>query len=71
MLQYLPGTWGARLSFLSVAIWWAVFSIPVLTRVPEPPAAVAAAVAGINVIKESFGRLLETLKDIQPLSRAL
>ena len=27
--MFLPGTWGARLSFLSVAIWWAVFSIPI------------------------------------------
>jgi UMF1 family MFS transporter len=26
MIQLLPGTWGARLSFLSVAIWWAAFS---------------------------------------------
>ena len=41
MIQLLPGTWGPRLSFLSVAIWWAVFSIPVLRRVPEPPAATA------------------------------
>ena len=31
MIQFLPGTWGPRLSFLSVAIWWAVFSIPLLT----------------------------------------
>ena len=31
MIQFLPGTWGPRLSFLSVAIWWAVFSIPILT----------------------------------------
>ncbi len=26
----------ARLSFLSVAIWWVVFSIPLFRRVPEP-----------------------------------
>ncbi len=41
MIQLLPGTWGASLSFLSVAIWWAVFTIPLLRRVPEPPAATA------------------------------
>ena len=29
---------GMRLSFLSVAIWWVVFSIPLFRRVPEPPA---------------------------------
>jgi UMF1 family MFS transporter len=27
-----------RLSFISVGIWWLVFSIPLLRRVPEPPA---------------------------------
>jgi len=39
MIQFLPGTWGARLSFLSVAIWWAVFSIPIFRLVPEPETA--------------------------------
>ena len=29
----------ARLAFLSVAVWWLVFSIPLFRRVPEPPAA--------------------------------
>jgi len=29
--------WGARYSFLTVAVWWAVFSIPILKNVPEPP----------------------------------
>jgi MFS transporter, UMF1 family len=40
-----PGTFGLpdalaaiKLSFLSVAIWWAVFSIPLFRRVKEPPA---------------------------------
>src|SRR5688572_25149973 len=26
-----------RLAFLSVAVWWVVFSIPLFLRVPEPP----------------------------------
>jgi MFS transporter, UMF1 family len=30
-------TAGIRLSFLSVGIWWLLFSIPLLRRVPEPP----------------------------------
>jgi UMF1 family MFS transporter len=65
MIQLLPGTWGPRLSFLSVAVWWAVFSIPVLTRVPEPRAATAKLGPGENVIGVSFRRLWATLKDIQ------
>ncbi|MBN1955824.1 MAG: MFS transporter [Anaerolineae bacterium] len=65
MIQVLPGTWGPRLSFLSVAIWWAVFSIPIFTRVAEPPAATIALERGENVVAASFRRLWETLKDIR------
>ena len=31
-----PGHAAARLAFLSVAVWWLVFSIPLFRRVPEP-----------------------------------
>jgi UMF1 family MFS transporter len=31
------GTLPTRLAFLSVAVWWVVFSIPLFLRVPEPP----------------------------------
>ena len=65
MIQFLPGTWGARLSFLSVAIWWAVFSIPIFRRVPEPPAASLMLAAGEKIISVSFGRLKETFGDIR------
>ncbi len=65
MIQLLPGTWGPRLSFLSVAIWWAVFSIPVFRRVPEPPAATEKLAPGENVVGVSFKRLWQTIKDIR------
>jgi len=65
MIEFLPGTWGPRLSFLSVAIWWAIFSIPVLTRVPEPPSAPAGLSPGENVVTASFRRLWETLRDVR------
>jgi MFS transporter, UMF1 family len=65
MLQVLPGTWGARLSFVSVAIWWAIFTIPLLRRVPEPPAAVVKLQQGMNVLGASFRRLAETIRDIR------
>ncbi len=65
MIQLLPGTWGPRLSFLSVAIWWAVFSIPILTRVPEPPSATAKLGPGESVVAVSLKRLWGTLKDIR------
>jgi MFS-type transporter involved in bile tolerance (Atg22 family) len=65
MIFVLPGTWGPRLSFLSVAIWWAVFSIPLFRRVPEPPAATEKLQRGESVIAASFKRLKETLLDIR------
>jgi UMF1 family MFS transporter len=65
MIRFLPGTWGPRLSFLSVAIWWAVFSIPVFTQVPEPPAATVALAPGQNVVIASFQRLRGTFKDMR------
>jgi UMF1 family MFS transporter len=64
MIQLLPGTWGARLSFLSVAIWWGVFSIPLFRRVPEPPAATVKLARGENVVGVSLRRLGDTLKDM-------
>ena len=65
MIQLLPGTWGARLSFLSVAIWWAVFSIPLFRRVPEPPASQGHLAPGENILSASIRRLKMTLADIR------
>jgi UMF1 family MFS transporter len=65
MIQFIPGTWGARLSFLSVAAWWAVFSIPLFRRVPEPPSAEVKLDRGENVITASVKRIWETLLDIR------
>ncbi len=62
----LPGnTWGPRLSFLSVAVWWAAFSIPLFLRVPEPPAATAKLAHSQTIIGVSLKRLWGTLLDIQ------
>lgn len=54
-----------RLSFLSVALWWFVFSIPVLRWVSEPPNRVLAGEAGLNPVRVSFRRLASTFKDIR------
>jgi UMF1 family MFS transporter len=37
-LTSAQATLPARLSFLITAVWWGVFSLPLLRRVPEPPA---------------------------------
>lgn len=65
MIQFLPGTWGARLSFVSVALWWAIFTIPLLRRVPEPATGTLSKMTGREVIVGSFRRLAQTLGDIR------
>lgn len=65
MIQFIPGTLGARLSFLSVAIWWLVFSIPLFRTIPEPPCATADLRPGETVVGVSIARLRETLRDIR------
>lgn len=52
----------ARLSFLSVAIWWGVFTIPILLNVKEPLTEVKK--TG-NFVKEGFLRLKNTFRDIR------
>jgi MFS transporter, UMF1 family len=61
-----------RLSFVSVAIWWAVFSIPILRRVPEPVRQLEAdEQAGRSAIAMAFGRLGETLRELRVYRNAL
>lgn len=52
-----------RASFVSVAVWWAVFSIPLFKRVPEPKAAGAA--GGGFAIGEAFRRLGRTFREVR------
>ncbi|MDX2159805.1 MAG: MFS transporter [bacterium] len=65
MIFAIPGTWGSRLAFVSVAVWWAVFSIPLFRRVPEPASATETLQPGETVIGESIKRLVGTLRDVR------
>ena len=56
---------GIRLSFLSVAIWWAVFSLPILRQVAEPPSVTAVLKSGQTVIGVSISRLRQTFGEIK------
>jgi UMF1 family MFS transporter len=55
--------WMPRFSFLSVGIWWLVFSIPLFRNVAEPPGA-AKGEASISPIRAGFQRLGHTLRDL-------
>jgi UMF1 family MFS transporter len=52
-----------RVAFVSVAVWWALFTIPILRRVSEPP--VDAATAATASIATAFRRLLHTLRELR------
>ena len=56
---------GIRLSFLSVAIWWLVFSLPILRHVPEPPSVTATLKRGETVLGVSIRRLWATFGNIK------
>jgi UMF1 family MFS transporter len=60
-----------RLAFLSVAIWWALFSIPLFRRVPEPPVRLETDESrGQSPIKAAFTRLGETFHELKKFRNA-
>ena len=48
-----------RLSFVSVGVWWMLFTIPLLTRVPEPPSsgAPAGVLATLRRLRGTFNEI--------------
>ena len=61
----------ARLAFLSVAIWWALFSIPLFRRVPEPPVRLESDESrGESPLKAAFVRLGETFRELKKFKNA-
>lgn len=67
MIQLAPAETRAfmtRLSFVTVAVWWFIFTIPLLRFVPEPARRIAAGEAGRNPVLVSFTRLGQTFREI-------
>jgi MFS transporter, UMF1 family len=61
----------ARLAFLSVAVWWALFSIPLFRRVPEPPVRIEADERpGESPVRVAFVRLRETFRELRSYRQA-
>ena len=67
MIQFIwaGNSLGPRLSFLTVAAWWAIFTIPLMRRVPEPPANTAGIGVGVNPVTAGFRRLGQTFRDMR------
>lgn len=61
--------WGTRYSFLTVGVWWAAFSIPILKNVPEPPI-VPIPGESSNPLRASLQRLSLTLHNIRQYREA-
>jgi UMF1 family MFS transporter len=53
-----------RASFFSVAVWWAIFSMPLFRRVPEPPVSRGKTEAA-NPVRAGFARLAATFRDLR------
>jgi MFS transporter, UMF1 family len=76
-LPYGPGlsekhaTLPVRLAFVSVAVWWVVFSLPLFRRVPEPPALLEPDERrDENPVKMAFVRLAETFRELRSYRNA-
>ncbi len=73
-----PGTFGlpstvaaTKLSFASVGVWWFVFMLPLLRRVPEPPQLVEPGeTPATSPIRATFARLGRTFRDIRQYRQA-
>ena len=68
----IPDTLTAiRLSFVSVAIWWLVFSIPLFRDVREPARALEQDETGAeNPVRAAFVRLRETFRELRGYRQA-
>jgi UMF1 family MFS transporter len=55
----------ARASFLLVAAWWVLFSLPLLRRVREPPIVLRPGEAGALAVGAAFRRLWVLLRELR------
>jgi UMF1 family MFS transporter len=59
------GTAAIRISFLMVAVWWLMFSLPLMLLVEEPDGSVSG--WSVNVLREGFKRVWATLQEVRQL----
>lgn len=65
-LRIGDSTLPARLSFVSVAVWWVLFSLPTFLRIPEPPRTLDAdGHVGRNSVRGGITRLGGTLRALR------
>lgn len=70
-LSPADATLPTRLAFVSVGVWWLLFSLPVLRRVPEPPRTLEPdEQATDSALRVAFTRLGETLRELRGYKQA-
>jgi UMF1 family MFS transporter len=60
-----------RICFITVAIWWLLFTIPLWRQVPEPTRRILAGERGFSPLRASFGRLGRTFREIRKYRQLL
>ncbi len=71
LVVFLPGIQErfadvSRLAFVGVAVWWAVFSLPLFLKVGEPPRQLEADERrAASAVRVAFRRLKETFREIK------
>ncbi|MCA8981685.1 MAG: MFS transporter [Planctomycetes bacterium] len=69
-LAHVDSSWPVRVSFLVVAAWWLVFSVPLFRRVKEPEPLGATRVPFWPAVRGSMRDLRSTLRDLWALRSA-
>lgn len=71
-LSSAEATLPVRLAFLSVAVWWLLFAIPLFRHVPEPRIeSPEDDVRGFGLIRVAFTRLASTFREIRSYREAM
>lgn len=65
MIFTMGGELGSRWAFLTVGVWWAIFSIPILRNVPEPAGSGQQLAPGENVWTVGFRQVTSTLRNLR------
>jgi len=65
LFGFVDGTQGIKVSFITVAIWWALFTIPLILFVKEPKIENKLTITG--AVKAGFDQLKNTFSEIKKL----
>jgi MFS transporter, UMF1 family len=60
-----------RICFITVAIWWLLFTIPLWRNVPEPERRILANEKDFSPLRASFSRLAHTFREIRKYKQLL